>query len=338
MGTDGGTRVRAVLNDTERDELVVTELDELAPKPHELVVRVRAAGVNRADLNARRGGRRITPRPEEAGQPPIAGLELAGEVTAVGSDVTGWSVGDRVMARGRGYAEQATVDAAAAMRVPDGVAWEQAGGSPIALMTMHDALRTAGRLRRGESVVVNAATSGVGVVGCRVVAALGASVVFATSRSAEKLRVLADELGELACPVIYVNTSDESLPDVVAAHTGGHGVDVIVDHIGAAALGDNIAAAAIRGRIVQVGRLGGRTAEIDLDELARKRIELVGVTFRTRTTDEVRAVVRALLDDLGERLAEVGPRIDQVFPLEQARAAQDALAANRHVGKLVLVP
>lgn len=330
--------MRAVLNDTERDDLAVVDLDDLVPKPHELLVGVRAAGLNRADLNARRGGRKITPRPEEAGQAAIAGLELAGEVLAVGSDVTGWSVGDRVMSRGRGYAEQAVVDAAAAIPVPAELAWERAGGMPIALMTMHDALRTAGRVDRGETVLITAATSGVGVVGCRIAAALGASLIFATSRAAEKLAVLRDELGELACPVIGIDTSAQSVVDVIAEHTDGRGVDVVVDQVGASMLADNLAAAAIRGRIVQVGRLGGKVTEIDLDELARKRVSLVGVTFRTRTTDEVRAVTAALLDDLGGRLTEFAPRVDATFPLAEARAAQDALAENRHIGKLVLIP
>jgi NADPH2:quinone reductase len=330
--------VRAVVVDPARDDLSVSEVPDPVASEGQLLVRVRGAGLNRADLLVRRGAYRVGPRGDRPVAPFVAGGELAGEVDAVGPGVEGWRAGDRLMARGAGYAELAAVDARMAIAVPDGIGWEEAGGLMVALITMHDALVTNGRLRAGDAVVVNAATSGVGVVGVRLAALLGAGVVFATSRSAHKLDVLQAFLGPLPCPLIPVDTSQAELPAVVADHTGGVGADVIVDNVGAAALADNVAAAAIRGRIVQVGRLGGRTAEIDLDELARKRIALVGVTFRTRGTDEVVAVVDAARRDVGQSLDRVVPRVDRVFPLDQAAEAQDQLARDEHVGKLVLVP
>jgi NADPH2:quinone reductase len=137
---------------------------------------------------------------------------------------------------------------------------------------------------------------------------------------------------------VTVDLTNEDAVEVTRAATGGKGVDVIADNVGAGALAINVGAAAILGRIAQIGRLGGRTDEIDLDELARKRVSLVGVTFRTRTREEVRAVAAAARRDLGDRLAALAPRIDRVFPLADAVAAQDVLASDTQVGKIVLVP
>lgn len=287
--------MRAVLVDPAADSLGAADVPDPIAGGGQLLVRVRAAGLNRGDLLVRRGDYRVGLRRDRPVAPfvaggELAGGELAGEVEAIGPGVQGWRVGDRVMASGAGYAELAAVDARMAIVLPDTIDWEEAGGLMVPLITTHDALVANGALRAGGSVVVNAATSGVGVVGVRLAAVLGAGVVFATSRSANNLAVLRDFLGSLPCPLITVDTSHAELATVVAAHTGDAGADVIVDKVGAAALAENVAAAAIRGRIVQVGRLGGRTAEIELDELARKRTSLIGVTFRTRSADEAAAV------------------------------------------------
>lgn len=331
--------MRAVLADPSADRLTVADdLEDPVARPGQLLVRVRAAALNRADLLARRGAyRRGTSGVAETSS-FIAGSELAGDVIDVGEGAEGWSPGDRVMALGPGYAELAAVSASTALRVPDELSWEEAGALPVGLFTMHDALVTNGRFVAGQSVLVNAATSGVGVVGVRLAAELGASVVFATSRSADKLNVLADFLGPMPCPVVYVDTTSSDLVAASLDHTIGSGVDVIIDNVGASALASNLDAIAIRGHIVQVGRLGGRTAELDLDELARKRVSLVGVTFRTRTADDVAAVVSAASRDAGHLLPRLAPRVDRTFPLVDAEAAQAAMAQDAHVGKIVLVP
>ncbi len=287
----------------------------------ELLVRVRAAGLNRADYLEWRGS-----------ASPVAGRELAGDVLEVGSGVTGWSVGDRLMARGPGFSsEPVTVPARFAMPVPLSFSWEEAGALPIALLTMHDAIVTHGRLAGGGRVLVQAATSGVGVAGVQLAALFGASVVFVTSRSAAKLDVLRAHLGPLPCELVGIDTASVPFESVATA------VDVIVDNVGASVLAGNIAAAAVTGRIVQVGRLGGAMAGIDLDELARKRIELIGVTFRTRSNDEVAEIVRLALAQVGDRLDAIRPRIERTYPLAQLSAALEDLAADRHVGKLVIV-
>ena len=324
--------MRAVMVDPVERRLVLRDVPPPTPGDGQLLVRVRAAGVNRADLAITAGRYHGT----AAATPIVAGGELAGEVVAVGTGVTDWHVGDRVMAMARGCAELAVVDAATAMPVPDGLDWEVAGALPVALATMHDALVTNGRFVTGEHVVVGAASSGVGVVGVRMALFAGAGVVIGTSRSSDKRRRLADLVDDERFRVV----APDDLVAVARELTDGHGIDVIIDNVGAAALTDNITAAAIGGRIVQVGRLGGRRAEIDLDELARKRISLVGVTFRTRTGAERAEVVRRAWAEMAEAVAAgaVLPVVHETYPLEEVAAAHEALAEDRHLGKLVIIP
>lgn len=330
--------MRAAVIDPYQHTVTVTDVPDPSPGAGEVLVRVRAAGLNRADLAARAG----LYRTGSAGDPPpasfIGGAELAGEVVAVADGVRTWRVGDRVMCRGAGYAELATAPAEQVMAVPEELDWQEAGGFPLALMTSHDALETNGRLRPGQTVVVHAASSGVGVVAVQMAAALGAATVVATSRSAAKLAVLEAFVKSLPCRLVTVDTSLGSFVDPTLECTDGRGADLIIDHIGASAIEENLAATTIGGRIVQVGRLGGKVGPINLDELARKRLTLVGVTFRTRDAHERAEVVRACMASVGDRLAELRPRVDSSFPLAEAAAAQDALARNEHVGKLVLVP
>ncbi len=358
----------AVVIDPTRQSLDVVELPDPAPGPGELLVAVRAAGLNRADLAVRTGGYVVgtsrTAASSAAAPPAIAGAELAGEVVAVGRDVTGWQVGSAVMAQGRGYAELAVVDAAMALPKPPSLSWEEAGGLPVALLTMHDALVTNGRWQVGDTVAVHAATSGVGVIGMQLALHLGAPLVFGVSRTPAKWRALRAALGGTGnypadhgrahqAPHASQDPLDRQVstdrvvlvkPGELAERSAGltadRGVDVIIDNVGAAVLEDSLAAAAIRGRIVQVGRLGGRNGHVDLDELARKRVSLIGVTFRTRTRAERLAVVEAARRDLGTAL-EAGalrPVVHRVYPLLEALAAQDDLARNDHVGKLILRP
>ncbi|HET6875424.1 MAG TPA: zinc-binding dehydrogenase [Acidimicrobiales bacterium] len=330
--------MRAALYEPSEPGIRVTEIEDPVPGPGQLLVRVRAAGLNRADLLARRAAPSTPGGAGRGTQSAIAGSEAAGEVVGVGPGVEGWAPGDRVMGRCRGYAELATIDADVAMPVPAAMGWEEAGALPVAVMTMHDALRTNGGLAPGGTVLINAATSGVGVVGIRAASLLGASTVFATSRSSEKLDLVREFVEPLGSSLVTIDTSDEDVATRVLEATEGRGVDVVVDNVGGTVLATNLAVCAITGRIVQVGRLGGRNDTIDLDELARKRIGLIGVTFRTRTAAEVADVVRRCMEDLGSRLMDCRPRIDRVFPLSEARVAQDALARNQHVGKIVLVP
>ncbi len=311
--------------------VTVQDVEPPAPAAGQLLVRVRAAGLNRADLSARAGA-------AQAG-PAVAGLELAGEVEAIGEQVSRWRPGDRVMGRGSGFAELAVLGAADAIRVPPDVGWEEAGAMPVTLLTAHDALVTNGRLRAGELVVVNAGSSGVGTCAARMAGLLGAGAVVSATTSRPKAAAIRAAVGPLPCPLVVTDvTGDEFVAAVRGQSDDGQGAHLIVDSVGARVLGDNIAAARVTGRIVQVGRLGGRHAEIDLDELARKRLTLVGVTFRTRSPAEGAEVVRRCVENLGDQLTRYRPRIDRVFPLGQITEARAAMLRNEHVGKLVVVP
>jgi NADPH:quinone reductase len=317
LGTDGSATVQ--------------DVEPPVPAADQLLVRVRAAGLNRADLAARASA-------AQAG-PAIAGLELAGEVEAVGDRVSGWRPGDRVMGRGSGFAELAVLTDADAMRVPADLSWEEAGAMPVTLLTAHDALVTNGRLRPGELVVVNAGSSGVGICAARMAGLLGAGAVVSATTTASKAAAIRAAVGPLPCPHVVIDVAgDEFVAAVRSQSDDGQGADLIIDNVGASVLADNMAAARVTGRIVQIGRLGGRHAEIDLDELARKRLTLVGVTFRTRSRDECAEVVRRCIEDLGDQLARYRPQIDRVFPLQQISDARAAMLRNEHVGKIVVVP
>lgn len=321
--------MRAAVLDAD-GSVTLQDVEPPVPAADQLLVRVRAAGLNRADLAARA-------RSAQTG-PAIAGLELAGEVEAVVAQVSQWRAGDRVMGRGSGFAELALLNDADAMRVPADLSWDEAGAMPVTLLTAHDALMTNGRLRAGELVVVNAGSSGVGLSAARIAGLLGAGGVVSATTTASKVAAIREAVGPLPCPLAVIDVAgDEFVAAIRDQSDDGQGAHLIIDSVGASVLGDNIAAARVTGRIVQVGRLGGRHAEIDLDELARKRLTLVGVTFRTRSREEGAEVVRRCVEQLGDQLARYRPRIAQSFPLEQILDARAAMRRNEHVGKIVIV-
>ena len=200
----------------------------------------------------------------------------------MGSDVAGFTVGDWAMAMCFGaYAEMARVDYRLVVHVPDRLSWEDAAAVAVAYMTEHDALITNARLQAGESVMINAASSGVGVAAIQIAKAWGARAVIGTSGVPQKLAALA-ELGL----DVGINYRTEYFVDAVLDATDGRGVDVIIEHVGASYLADKLRCMALRGRLVSVGRLGGGKGEFDLVVLALKRLQFIGVTFRTRTLDE----------------------------------------------------
>lgn len=310
--------------------LALSDIDRPAVGPLDVRVRVHAASVNRADLLTRAG----THAPATASGPAIAGLDAAGEVLEVGSEVTTLKPGDRVMAMvAGGLAEEVVFPAAMAILVPSAWSWVEGAAAVLGLMTEHNALATAGRMQRGETVLVHAAASGVGTQAIQLARQLGAKKIIGTARSARPLPPL-EALGLHHLVV----ASDEDFADRALELTDGVGVDVILDHVGGPYLPGNIKAAAVRGRIVGIGRLGGAEGILDLEELARKRLEIVGTTFRTRTPEEKAKVVADLRDDveLEASADQLRPIVDRVLPWTDALKAQDALEAGEHVGKIVL--
>jgi NADPH:quinone reductase len=311
--------------------LEIREIPAPRPKPNEVLVRVRAAGLNRAEL-AMAAGHKHGPL---GGIGAVIGLEWAGEVAEVGAEVTGIKPGDRVMCSGNGgYAEYAVTDWGRVAGIPaNNMSFEQATTLPIALQTMHDALVSNGRLSAGETVMIQGASSSVGLMGLQIAKRLGASLVIGSSTNPARRARLAEFGADLA-----VDSGDPAWPDAVLTATGGKGVDLIIDQISASVAKANMKAAAVLGRIVNVGRLGGAKGEFDFDLHALKRIAYIGVTFRTRSLDEVRAINRKMRADLWP-LVEAGTLalpIDRIFPLDEAAAAQAHMRANAHFGKIIL--
>ncbi len=309
----------------------VQEAPRPTPGPEEVLVRVRAATLNRADLGVAAGHSHGS----MGGAGTILGLDFAGEVAEVGSAVTSVKPGDRVTCSGAGgYAEYAVADIGRVLPVPDrNLSWEQAATLPVALATMHDALVVNGRFAKGESAMILGASSGVGLMGMQIAKFLGAAVVVGTSTDPARRARLAEFGADVA-----VDTKDAAWVDQVLAATGGRGVDVVVDQVSGALINAAMRATAITGRIVNVGRLGGARAEFDFDLHANRRIAYIGVTHRTRSRDEIRAEYAAMKRDLWAAVQEgrFALPIDRVFPLDQAVEALAHMKANQHFGKIAL--
>lgn len=302
------------------------------PGPDELLVRVRAAALNRADLGMLAGRQHGS----AGGSGTVLGLEWAGEVAAVGSAVEGYRVGDRVMGSGKGaFAEFAVTDRGRVMHLPDeAMGFEEAATLPVALQTMHDAIVTNGRLQPGDTVLIQGASSGVGLMGLQIAKLLGAGTVIGSSTDAGRRARLAGFGADLA-----LDSRDPAWPQQLLDATGGHGADVIVDQLAGSVANGNLAAAALGARIVNVGRLAGMRGEFDFDLHALKRIQYLGVTFRTRSVEQVRAVQAAMTADLLPHLRAGRLRlpIDRVFPLTQLGEAFEHMRSNAHFGKIVVV-
>lgn len=307
------------------------EIARPAPKPTEVLVRVRAAALNRADLTVAAGQRHGS----VGGPGTIIGMEFAGEVEAVGSEVRGVKPGDRVMGSGGGaFAEYAVADWGRVSPLPtEAMGFEQAATLPVALQTMHDAVVTNGRLAKGEAVLVQGASSGVGLMAMQIARAMGARLVIGASGNAGRRARLAEYGADLA-----IDASEADWSRHVLAATDGRGVELIVDQVSASVANENLRAAAVLGRIVNVGRLGGAKGEFDYDLHALRRIAYIGVTFRTRSIEEVREINRRMRADLWDAVAAGTLRlpIDRSFPLARAAEALAHMQANRHFGKIVL--
>src|SRR5690349_14917423 len=310
----------------------IRDLPKPEPKPNEVLIRVRASSLNRADVGVAAGHQ----HGRVGGVGSRIGLECAGEIEAVGSEVKEFKPGDRVMgAAPGGYAEYATADQGRVNRIPaNNMTYEQAACLPVALQTLHNAIVTAGRFKRGESLLIQGASSGVGLMGLQIGKYLNASLVIGTSTNPGRRA----RLKEFGCD-LALDSSDPKWPEDVKKATGGKGVDLIVDMVSGPVANQNLEAAAILGRIVNVGRLGGQKGEFNFDLHALKRIDYIGVTNRTRTPEEVRAIVQAARKDLWPAIeaGKLALPIDRTFPLAQAAEALAHMKANAHFGKIVLV-
>lgn len=307
------------------------DVDKPTPNADQVLVKVRAAGLNRADLAVASGASHGS----VGGTGTIVGMEWSGDVVEVGANVRGLNSGDRVMCSGgAGYAEYAVADYGRVQKIPDNnVSYEVAATLPVALYTMHNAVVTRGRLAKGESILIQGASSGVGLMGLQIARHIGAATVIGSSTNAERRAQLTNFGADLA-----VDSSDPNWPDQVKEATGGKGVDLIVDQISGGVANDNMKAAAVLGRIVNVGRLGGGKGEFDYDLHALKRIEYIGVTFRTRSLEEVREIGNLMRADLLEAIesGELSLPISKTFHLSDAAEALSYMKANQHFGKIIM--
>jgi NADPH2:quinone reductase len=310
------------------DVLAVVERPRPEPGRHEVRVRVRATAINRADLLQRMGA-----YPAPADSPPdIPGLELAGEVDALGEGVTRWKIGDRVfgLVGGGAYAEYVTSHERALARIPDGIAFDHAAAIPEAFITAHDAMSQAG-LTCGEVVLVHAAGSGVGTAAIQLGAALGAFVI-GSARTPDKLE-RAKPLGLDAGVVVENGRFADSVKkiDPLGAH-------VILELVGGPYVDEDLRCARERGRIMLVGLMAGVRTEVDLGLLLRRRVRITGTQLRNRALEEKLAVMQSFEQQVVPLLSrgKIQPVIDRVMPLDQASEAHAYMATNEGFGKIVL--
>ncbi len=326
--------MRAITIELSGDEsrYVVSDVPEPVMGPDDVLVEVHGAAINQADL---RHAPSHFATSEGTPLAPVGGLEMAGQIIALGQNVTGFVIGDRVMAMaGRAWADRVTVDYRLAIRVPESFSWVEAAATPVSYVTAHDCLVSAAHLEPGETVLVQGATSAVGIAVVQIAKYLGAAKVFGTTTKQDK----ADRLADLGCDAPIVR-GVSNVVDVVNDATDSVGVDVVVDVLGAAVVQENIDAARVSGRIICVGRLSGTDGRFDLNEFSRKRIHMVGVTFRTRTMQERFDVTARFCREMLPALEnhQVQPVWDRCFSLDDVADAEAYLKAGSQFGKVLLM-
>jgi putative PIG3 family NAD(P)H quinone oxidoreductase len=309
--------------------LAITEVSDPEPAAGEVVMDIAAAGLNRADLLQRQG---LYPPPP--GAPPFPGMECSGRISRLGSDVTGWEIGDEVCAllAGGGYAERVAVPAGQLLPVPAGISVIDAAALPEAACTVHSNVVNLAGLAPGETFLVHGGTSGIGTMAIQLTRALGARVM-CTAGSAAKLDFCRELGADLA-----ISYTAEDFVTAVADFTGGAGADVILDIIGASYLQRNVTALATGGRLMVIGLQGGTRAELDLNALLRKRARVHATTLRGRPDAEKAAIVGAVREQVWPLVesGQIRPVIETVLPLAEADQAHRLMEAGGHVGKILL--
>lgn len=301
-----------------------------APQAQEVLIRVAAAGVNRPDVAQRKG---VYPPPPGASD--IPGLEVAGEIVALGEGVAGWQVGDAVCAlvAGGGYAEYVAAPAPQVLPVPEGLSTVQAAGLPETFFTVWSNIFDRARFAAGESVLIHGGSSGIGTTAIQLCRALGASAIYTTVGSAEKA-AFCEELGATKA----INYRDQSFDEEIKTLTDKTGVDVILDMVGGDYLPRNIACLKQDGRIVQIALMGGAKAEINLGRVMMNRLTITGSTLRARSVEFKGEIAQALREKAWPLLdsGAVAPVIHATFPLAEAAKAHEMMETSNHIGKIIL--
>lgn len=314
----------------EPDVLKLEEIDEPKPSPADVLVKVHATALNRADLLQRRGQYPPPPGTRE----DIPGLEFAGEVEVVADRVTKFKAGDRVMGllSGEGYAEKIVTPEQLAFPIPANLNFEEAACIPEVFLTAYDALFSQLELKAGERLLIHAVGSGVGIAALQLAKNSGA-IVFGTAGSEKKLKK-AHNLGLDS----GINYKRQDFREVVLAETDGEGVHAIVDMIGAAYWHKNMACLSSKGRMMILGLMGGSNVEVNLGTILKKRLRIMGSVLRARPLEEKSALTKAFVKNclpLFES-GELKPIIDCTFPIEEAAQAHAYMEENKNFGKIVL--
>lgn len=297
----------------------------------QVLVRVNAAGLNRADLMQRRG----TYPPPSGYSPNIPGLEFAGEIIETGDTVSGFDIGDRVfgITAGEAQAEMLLTDAALLAKIPDNLSFTEAAAVPEAFITAHDAVFTQGELKAGETLLVHAVGSGVGLAAIQLARAIGAKTI-GTSRTADKL----ERSREFGLDEAILAGESSEFADILKTKTAGRGVDVILDLVGAAYFRENLESLALKGRLLLVGLTSGTQANINLSIALSKRLRIIGTILRGRSIEEKAEATRKFSEQVVPLLAsgKVRPNIDKIYPMEEVGAAHVYLESNSSFGKVIL--
>jgi NADPH:quinone reductase len=308
----------------------ITDVAKPVPKAAQVLVRVRACGLNRADLGMTKGHAHGS----AGGAGTVLGMEWAGEVAELGPDAKGVKVGEKIMGSGgAAFAEYTLADHGRLFRTPSNMNSEDAATLPVALTTMHNAVVTNGALQPGQSVLIQGASSGVGLMAMQIAKLKGAGMVIGSSTDAMRRGRLKQFGADLA-----VDSSDPGWVDQVLRATGGEGVDLIVDQVSGQVASQNLKATKIKGRIVNVGRLGGTHADFNFDLHAARRINYIGVTFRTRSIEEIRDIFAEVREDIWPAVEsrQLQLPIDKVFAFDDIGKAFEHMEANKHLGKIVV--
>ncbi|MCZ9882740.1 NAD(P)H-quinone oxidoreductase [Arthrobacter sp. B2a2-09] len=312
--------------------LEIRDVPAPVPGPGEVLIDVVAAGLNRADVQQRRG---FYPPPPGASE--IPGLEVSGRIAAFGPDVSKpFSVGDKVVAllSGGGYAQQVAVPAEQVLRLPDGVDLVTAASLPEVAATVYSNLIMTAQLQAGETVLIHGATGGIGTMAIQLAKAYGATVA-ATAGTAEKVGTAKAFLGA----DIAINYAEEDFAESLKAQNGGKGADVILDVVGAKYLQQNVEALADYGRLVVIGLQGGVKGELNLGQLVSKRAAIIGTALRPRPIAEKGVIMNAVRESVWPMLADgrIKPLVAKSFPLEQVREAHEYFDSGEHMGKVLLL-
>jgi len=310
----------------------VTDVAKPSPKGTQVLIRVRACGLNRADLGMTKGHAHGA----AGGVGTVLGMEWAGEVAEVGPEAKGVKVGERVMGSGgAAFAEYTLADHGRLFRIPGNanMNFEEASTLPVALATMHNAVVTNGALQAGQSVLIQGASSGVGLMAMQIAKLKGAKLVIGSSTDATRRGRLKEFGADLA-----VDSKDPGWVDQVLKATNGEGVDLIVDQVSGSVANQNLKATRVKGRIVNVGRLGGTHGDFNFDLHAARRIQYIGVTFRTRSIEEIREIFQQVQKDIWPAVEsrKLQLPIDKVFAFDDIGKAFERMEANQHLGKIVV--